>query len=65
MLWTVNSTAFPGQAVTYAEQIRLLAGRASGPTKITDPECESFESLSTSLISCYCHSSQHSGALLP
>lgn len=33
-------------------EIHLLVSRASGPTKITDPE---FESLSTTLISCYYH----------
>lgn len=52
MLWTVHSPFFPAQTFTYTEQIYLLVGRASGPTKITDPE---FESLSTTLISCYCH----------
>ena len=62
VLWTVHYAFFPAQACTYSEQMQLLVGRASGPTKITDPE---FESLSTTLISCYCHRPQQSGALLP
>lgn len=51
MFWTLW-VFFPGQAFTYTMEIHLLVGRASGPTRITDPE---FESLSTSLISCYYH----------
>lgn len=43
---------FPAQAFTYTVEMNLLVGRASGPTKITDPE---FESLSSTLISCHYH----------